>query len=157
MNDVPDEGRDTTGQGRARGPNRNRTPWETCSVPRPSSCVAKSVSLVPCTAGTECKGGEKRSLRGRGFTTSGRGLDLGRGPSDPGRGPEAAHEGVPTGTTENERRGGGGAVAGRCAIQSCGAEAEKEVAHPYRPEPSTSLCRRHARRARSVARGGRRG
>lgn len=41
-------------------------------------------------------------------------------------------------------------MSGRCALMSCGAPAKESVKHPYRPEPQTALCYRHARAARIV-------
>jgi hypothetical protein len=38
--------------------------------------------------------------------------------------------------------------AERCALLACGEPAVEAVAHPYRPEPATPLCGRHARHVR---------
>jgi len=39
----------------------------------------------------------------------------------------------------------------RCAVVRCTARATEWVRHPLRAEPRTSVCERHARRARAVA------
>ncbi len=111
MNEVPEKGRDTTGQGRAIGPNRRELP-EGCSVPGPSPSVRKIVSTVHARRWRSLIGSEKpcvppqSTFRDDAGLQAADGLDSPRGPFDRTERPTAAHA----------ERGGGAvrAEAGAC-------------------------------------------
>lgn len=154
MNDAPERGRGTTGEGRPIGPARRNLRWDTGSVHGLSHPNRKWFSpdtrIRLVQACYSPKTAVKSGSSGVGTLLSGQSVEHDRGGAgDPTRGKHRAERDDPRSGREAPARDSVETVV-RCALLSCAEPVEEAVDHPHRPEERTPMCSFHARRARKL-------